>query len=204
LRSAGKRGTCGASHRPYFNWGNVTSERGDYEGAKGFYEEGLALSRKLDDTALLTSYLIRLGYESLLEGDPERGATLNEEAVVLLGERGHKGKLQDALDNLGWAALMRGDQQQSRSLHEESLELSRELGDKLIAAESLEGLACSAARGEERAARLFGAAETLREAVGYNQAPRESAAGTVPGRRSLPGGGGDVGGGVGSRTGHDV
>jgi hypothetical protein len=54
--------------------------------------------------------------------------------------------------------------------------LSRELGDKLIAAESLEGLACSAARGEEeRAARLFGAAETLREAVGYNQAPRESA-----------------------------
>ena len=154
--------------------GNVTSERGDYEGAKGFYEEGLALSRKLDDTALLTSYLISLGYESLLQGDPERGATLNEEAVVLLGERGHKGKLQYALDNLGWAALMRGDQQQSRSLHEESLELSRELGDKLIAAESLEGLACSAARGEEeRAARLFGAAETLREAVGYNQAPRE-------------------------------
>jgi hypothetical protein len=99
---------------------------------------------------------------------------------------------------------MRGDQQQARSLHEESLKLSLELGDKLIAAESLEGLACSAARGEERAARLFGAAETLREAVAYNQAPRESAAGTVPGRRTLPAGGGDVGGSVGSRTGHDV
>jgi hypothetical protein len=71
---------------------------------------------------------------------------------------------------------MRGDQQQARSLHEESLKLSLELGDKLIAAESLEGLACSAARGEEeRAARLFGAAETLREAVAYNQAPRERA-----------------------------
>jgi hypothetical protein len=68
--------------------GNVTSERGDYEGAKGFYEEGPALSRKLDDTALLTSYLISLGYESQLQGDPERGATLNEEAVVLLGSEG--------------------------------------------------------------------------------------------------------------------
>jgi tetratricopeptide (TPR) repeat protein len=156
--------------------GNVTSERGDYEGAKGFYEEGLALSRKLDDTALLTSYLISLGYESLLQGDPERGATLNEEAAVLLGERGHKGRLQYALDNLGWAALMRGDRQQARSLHQESLALSRELGDKLVAAESLEGLACSAARGEEeRAARLFGATEALREAVGYHQAPRERA-----------------------------
>jgi predicted ATPase/class 3 adenylate cyclase len=155
---------------------NVTSERGDYEAAKGLYEEGLALSRKLEDTALLTSYLISLGYESLLQGDPERGATLNEEAAVLLKERGHKGKLQYALDNLGWAALVSGNRQKAKSLHEESLELSRELGDKLIAAESLEGLACSAARGEEvRAARLFGAAEALREAVGYRQAPREGA-----------------------------
>jgi predicted ATPase/class 3 adenylate cyclase len=156
--------------------GNVTSERGDYEGAKGYYEEGLALSRKMDDTALLTSYLINMGYESLLQGDPDRGATLNEEAGELLGERGHKGKLQYVLDNLGWAALVRGDYERAHALHQESLELSRELGDKLVAAESLEGLACSAARGEEeRAARLFGAAEAVREAVGYHQTPRESA-----------------------------
>jgi predicted ATPase/class 3 adenylate cyclase len=155
---------------------NVTSERGDYEGAKGLYEEGLALSRKLEDTALLTSYLISLGYEYLLQGDPERGAALNEEAAALLRERGHKGKLQYALDNLGWAALLRGDYERAHSLHRESLELSRELGDKLIVAESLEGLACSAARGDEgRAARLSGAAGALREAVGYHQAPRERA-----------------------------
>ena len=170
-REAGDRRSVASS---LLQLGNATSERGDYEEAKRFYEEGLALSRMLDDTALLTSYLISLGYEYLLQGDPERGATLNQEAAGMLRKRGHKGKLQYALDNLGWAALMRGDQQQARSLHEESLELSRELGDKLIAAESLEGLACSAARGEEeRAATLFGAAEALREAVGYNQAPRE-------------------------------
>ena len=72
---------------------------------------------------------------------------------------------------------MRGDHEQARSLHKESLELSRELGDKLLAAESLEGLACSASTSgeEERAARLFGAAEALREAEGYFQAPRERA-----------------------------
>ena len=47
----------------------------------------------------------------------------------------------------------------------------------MVASESLDGLACvTGARGEaERAARLFGAAETLREAVGYQQAPREFA-----------------------------
>ena len=70
----------------------------------------------------------------------------------------------------------RGDYEGAKGFYEEGPALSLELGDKLIAAEYLEGLACSAARGEEeRAARLFGAAETLREAVGYNQAPRESA-----------------------------
>ena len=70
-----------------------------------------------------------------------------------------------------------GDHERAEALHEESLVLCRELGDKLIGSESLEGLACAAgAKGEaERAARLFGAAEALREAVGYQQAPRERA-----------------------------
>ncbi len=62
-------------------------------------------------------------------------------------------------------------------MHEESLVLCRELGDQLVASESMEGLACAAwARGEaERAARMFGAAQTLRETIGYEHAPREQA-----------------------------
>jgi predicted ATPase/class 3 adenylate cyclase len=157
--------------------GNVSGDRGDHEEAKKFYEEGLALSRKLADKALLASALISVGAEFLLQGDQERGAMLNEEAAELYRERGNRGHLQYALDNLGWAALMRGDPQQAEVLHRESLALSRQLGDKLVAAEALEGLACSAsARGEaDRVARLFGAAEALREAVGYRQEPRELA-----------------------------
>jgi predicted ATPase/class 3 adenylate cyclase len=157
--------------------GNVSSDQGDHERAKTFYEEALALSRKLDDKALLASALISVGAEFLLQGDHERGTMLNEEAAGLYRERGNRGHLQYALDNLGWAALMRGNLQQAEALHRESLALSRQLGDKLVAAEALEGLACSAsARGEaERVARLFGAAESLRGAVGYLQEPREQA-----------------------------
>ena len=157
--------------------GNVSGDRGDHEEAKTFYEEGLALSRKLDDKALLASALISVGAEFLLQGDHERGTILNEEAAALYRERGNRGHLQYALDNLGWAALMRGDQRQAEVLHRESLVLSGQLGDKLVAAEALEGLACSAsARGEaKRVARLFGAGEALREAVGYRQEPREHA-----------------------------
>ena len=63
---------------------------------------------------------------------------------------------------------MRGDHAQSIALLRESLALALRLHDTQIAAYSLEGLAgASAMLGEgRRAARLFGAAEALRERTG--------------------------------------
>ncbi len=153
---------------------NVAGDRGDHELAKELYEEGLALAKDLGGAELLGAYLISLGYEYLLEGNPERATELNEEAAELYRGRGRKGVLQVALNNLGWSALIRGDHRKAEALHEECLVLCRELGDKLIGAESIEGFACAAgARGAaERAARLFGAAEALREAAGNQQAAR--------------------------------
>jgi hypothetical protein len=81
------------------------------------------------------------------------------------------------LNNLGWAALLQGDLDRARTSHHERLTLCKELGDRMIASESLEGMACiSAVDGEaERSAKLFGAAEALREAVGYQHLPEEDA-----------------------------
>ncbi|HEX6711704.1 MAG TPA: tetratricopeptide repeat protein, partial [Rubrobacter sp.] len=151
--------------------------QGDFERAKELYEEGLALSRELGGAELLGAHLISLGYVYLLEGDLEKATALNEEALELLRKRGHKDILHVVLDNLGWAALLRGDQERARSCYEEGLTICKELGDKTIASESLEGLACiSASEGEaERAATLFGAAQALREAVGYHHTPEEAA-----------------------------
>jgi predicted ATPase/class 3 adenylate cyclase len=157
------------------NLANVSSDRGNYEQAKELYEEGLALSRRLGGAELLGAYLISLGYESLLEGEPERAIALNEEAAELFRKRGRRGGLHQALGNLGWATLLRGDYERAETLHKQSLRVSQDLGDKLVASESVEGLACTAgAQGEaERSAILFGAAEGLREAEGYQQAPRD-------------------------------
>src|SRR5918998_593450 len=153
---------------------NVSSDRGSYERARALYEEGLVLARELGGAELLGAYLISLGDEYLLEGNPERATELNEEAAELYRGRGRKGVLQIALNNLGWSALISGDHQKAEALHEESLLLCRELGDKLIGSESIEGFACAAGAGgaAERAARLFGAAEALREAAGNQQATR--------------------------------
>ena len=73
----------------------------------------------------------------------------------------------NAVDNLGWAALLQGDHDLAKTSYQEGLAVCKELGDKMIASESLEGLACIAgAQGQAlRAARLFGAAQALSEAV---------------------------------------
>jgi DNA-binding CsgD family transcriptional regulator len=94
---------------------------------------------------------------------------------VKLLARGRTGGLDDALERLGWAALMRGDHERAWALHTESLELSRRSGDRWNTAENVEGLACAAAAAAEaeRAARLFGAAEALREVLGYERKPEE-------------------------------
>src|SRR5215210_2007800 len=154
---------------------NVAGDRGDHEQAKRLYEEGLALSRRLGDAGPLGAYLGSLGYEFLLEGNLEKAVELNEEAAALLRKQGRRGDLRYVLVNLGWAALLRGDHERAEASYEECLVLCQALGDRLTASESLEGLACSAgARGEaSRASVLFGAAETRREATGYQLAPKD-------------------------------
>jgi predicted ATPase/DNA-binding SARP family transcriptional activator/DNA-binding CsgD family transcriptional regulator len=169
-----------AGNKPGIAWAlgnlaNVSDDRGDYERARQLYEEGIVLSRQLGSARPLGEYLISSGYALLLEGDLERATALNQEAADLLRKQGRRGDLQHALDNLGWAMLLRGEYDKAKDLLNDSLILCKELGDKMITSESLEGLACAAgARGDpERAARLFGAAEALREAVGYQHTPRE-------------------------------
>jgi DNA-binding CsgD family transcriptional regulator len=72
---------------------------------------------------------------------------------------------------------LQSDNERARIAFQEGLILCKELGNRLDASGSLDGLACiSATEGAaERAARLFGAGEALREAVGHVQLPEEAA-----------------------------
>jgi predicted ATPase/DNA-binding CsgD family transcriptional regulator len=150
---------------------------GDRERGKELYEEAIALCREVGYASGLSAGLLSLGYFLLLEGDYERGEALNDEAVALFRERGYKGNLEFALVNLGQAALLRGDHERARSYYEESLTLCKELGERLTASDGLEGLACvyAAEEASEQAARLFGAALALREAIGFQNTLEEDA-----------------------------
>jgi predicted ATPase/DNA-binding SARP family transcriptional activator/DNA-binding CsgD family transcriptional regulator len=157
----------------------ATVRQGDYGRAVELYEKGLSLSRELDSASLRFLYLSNWGYAALLRGDYQRGTALAEEAVELGKERrrGFMGGLPYALDTLGWAALLSSEPKRAEATFEENLTASKKLGDKGILMISLEGLACvAAAEGETlRAARLFGAAETLMETTGLRLTPQEDA-----------------------------
>ena len=87
------------------------------------------------------------------------------------------GLLSRPLDNLGWAALLGGELGLAKAQFGENLALSKVRGDRGTLLMSLEGLACfAAAEGEAiRAARLFGAAEALTEAIRYRIVPQARA-----------------------------
>jgi predicted ATPase/DNA-binding CsgD family transcriptional regulator len=169
-REAGnKRGVANS----LFRLGMGLRGGGDLGRAKEFLEEALALCRESGDLALLATILTHLGMAFVFEGDFDRATASLEEAAATFREQKNRGYLATALVYLGWAALLRGDPERAGALLTEGLGLEREVGDKVSTSESLGALACVAqARGEAgRAARLFGAAEVLREVIGYEQEP---------------------------------
>ena len=70
---------------------------------------------------------------------------------------------------LGAVTYMEGDYQMSRFYYKNSLEIGRKLGHKGLLSYSFDGFAALAAKqaAPEFAARLAGAAETLRESIGF-------------------------------------
>ena len=78
-----------------------------------------------------------------------------------------------ATAELGVAGLYAGDREQPHLLLEQALALCLELGDRQVGADCLSGLAAVAGlEGDvRRAARLFGAAEAMREAFGIPPSP---------------------------------
>jgi DNA-binding CsgD family transcriptional regulator/tetratricopeptide (TPR) repeat protein len=149
----------------------------DRERAKELLEKGIVLCRELGYGTRLGELLSHLGYILLLEGDYERGAALNEEVATLYRERGYKFGLDGILHHLGWAALLQGIHQRAKTSYEENLRLCKELGNKIATSGSLQGMACvaGATGASEHAARLFGAAKAIREAVGDQYMPEEDA-----------------------------
>ena len=156
-----------------FSLGAGARVEGDLERAIGLFRESLALFRELGDQLRIAFSLRNLGITVGAQGDYEQAATLVEESLALSREMGYKRYAALSLVSLGSLASRRGEYGRATALLEESLVLVRGLRLNLLVGSCLEGLAAVVcAQGQfERAARLYGAAEALREAVGVRLWP---------------------------------
>jgi ATP/maltotriose-dependent transcriptional regulator MalT len=125
----------------------------------------VTLSRRHREVGLA---LTVLGQVALAEGEFERAERLFDESEELLRAAGSWWGLSANLSIRAITTAMRGDHARTVTLLRESLALALRLRDTQNAAYGLEGLAGALAmlRQGRRAARLFGAAEALRERTG--------------------------------------
>ncbi|HEX5692658.1 MAG TPA: tetratricopeptide repeat protein [Roseiflexaceae bacterium] len=157
--------------------GEVAVMNENVEWAKELLQEGLALQRKFDIREGIAWALNHLGHVAQLEGDAERATQLHNESIPLFRESASQ-NLGDlgmawAFQGLGETALSTGSATAARQHLDEALALFRNLGDRMGMSWCLAGLGGVAALDEEpeRAARMWGAAEALRQTIGCRPAP---------------------------------
>jgi predicted ATPase/class 3 adenylate cyclase len=143
----------------------MTVDAGEQERGKALFEESEALYRESGDIQGLSGSLGVQGWAALLEGDTGRARKLAVEGLELSREIRDKDMESWQQSTLGLVALEEGDTGRAWMLLVESLEVFLEIESRPGVIDSLGDVG---ARGEPlRAARLWGAAEALREVTGY-------------------------------------
>lgn len=145
--------------------GLVAQLRHDFERARVLYEECLALKRLVQD-AELTRTLGNLAQIRFHLGDVKGAIELFDECVALDQAAGDVTHLAVHLTDLGLILLESGEDARAQQIFEAALPIHHELGHLRMVTIAVEGLAAVAGkqRQPERAARLYGATESLRDA----------------------------------------
>jgi len=150
--------------------GLVALESGNVEQARRLLEQGLLILRQLGaDEPGIIKVLNNLGNLAFDRGDYAAAGALFTESLVLARERGDTSGTATSLTNLGWNALLLNDSHQACRLSREALVIAHQLGNRPIISFNLECLAgVAGALGHLIcSARLFGAAEALREVIQF-------------------------------------
>jgi hypothetical protein len=147
-------------------------------------EEALILNKQIGDKegiAVSSSLLAEL---ALSQHDSATARSLAEESLVLYREMEYRKGTAESLSLLARIATVRGDYTSASVLCNECLAIAKELGDRELLASGLEAVAGliaaqearrTSTKGALRAAKLWGAAESLREAIGAPIPPLERA-----------------------------
>ena len=150
--------------------GVVSLARKEYDRAKEFLERSLELRGRIGSRELLDTPRLNLGLVALAQEDYASAQEHFEYSLELSRELGKDMGTAIALTNLGAIHVDRGDVAGAEAAFAEAVQLYRSLGNKDGLTYCLDGFAAVAVlrRRFDLAARLAGAAASLRERVGID------------------------------------
>jgi predicted ATPase/DNA-binding SARP family transcriptional activator/DNA-binding CsgD family transcriptional regulator len=158
-----------------FNLGSVAMSQMKADRASTLLEEAVALWRASDNEWGLAHALYVLGLVAIVRRDHDRAMARHEESLALAQKAGNEVGSVQALGLGALTALVRGDHRQADALNKATMEKSWRLGIRHYTAGCVASLSASAGlQGQPvRAARLWGAADSLFEAMGISRMPAE-------------------------------
>ena len=159
----------------YMNMARIASARGDQEESQRYF---YLLQEMIKDTPISFQtgmFCLSMGYSERFTGHPERARQYFEQGLVVFRQLRHKGFENIMLSEIGHIARITGDNMQAKQIYRQTIPRYLDVGNRGAIAHQLECFAFIAcAEGvPERAARLLGAAEALRERVDSQMTGRE-------------------------------
>lgn len=148
--------------------GAILQRKGQLERSELVLNEALSILRELDEPERLSFTLVVLGALQHIQDRLDEAAQNYQESLEIGRARQDQHAMATALVNLGEIAQQKAENIAAREMYAESLAIFNQLNMDITIAYCLEVIAgIDVAEGEPlRAARLFGAAEILREEIG--------------------------------------
>jgi predicted ATPase/tRNA A-37 threonylcarbamoyl transferase component Bud32 len=153
-----------------YRMAQLTQYREDHAGSRRLFLEAIEVAAQIGDTHGEANALEGLGSLYMFEGDFASARPYLERALGLVRARGDRNCEQQALMSLGDAAWGEGDGPGAMALYREAARRAGAVSQKIRLMYCLERLGSAGALGDfERAARLLGAAQAIRDAVGHRR-----------------------------------
>ena len=156
-----------ASALDVFGW-LLIYDAGNESAALEAFEQSLELRRQLEDSAGEVRALVGVAQVLVALGESARAEAMSRDLLEMAG--GDPRSVHYGFHFLADCALIRGDTDEAEERYRESLRAALPLGDVIETSFEVEGIAMAAAgNGDpERALRLAGAVEALRESLGVS------------------------------------
>jgi predicted ATPase/DNA-binding XRE family transcriptional regulator len=151
------------------NLSMIAYTRGDYDRAIDLCQECITLLEGSGNMPGVGRSLITMGEVARLKGDYEQAGEYYERSLRINREYEDSRGVNLLMYNLGYVELHRGNLPKAEDYFREAFRLDIEAGDRPgITLDLIAMAGIAAAKGDpEKAARLFGAAETLRKATDF-------------------------------------